>query len=55
MPINLNSLNNFQVVNNHVQLTANYLKTQKWCFKKITGTRFAAIFGLNKYNSPFKT
>ena len=23
--------------------------------KKITGTRFAAIFGLNKWNSPFKT
>ena len=23
--------------------------------KKITGTRLAAIFGLNKWNTPFKT
>ncbi|MDR0739575.1 MAG: YqaJ viral recombinase family protein [Mycoplasmataceae bacterium] len=55
MPINLNNLNNFKIENNRVVLTSRYLESQRWLFKKITGTRFGSIVNLNKYNTPFKT
>jgi predicted phage-related endonuclease len=54
MPINFQNLHNFKIEDNRVILHPTYLKNERWRFKKITGTRFAAIIGLNKYTSPFK-
>jgi hypothetical protein len=54
MPINFQSLNQFKIANNQVILNQDYLLKERKRFKKITGTKFAAIVGLNKYNSPFK-
>jgi hypothetical protein len=61
MPLVDKNLNNWEINGNSVCLSHEYLKkgldkNNKWGkFKKITGTRFSSIFGLSKYNSPFKT
>jgi predicted phage-related endonuclease len=55
MPLVEKNINNFNVTDNTVVLTEQYLKKQSFMFKKITGTRLSAVVGLNKYNSPFKT
>ena len=45
----------FIIENNCVKLTSNYLSINNKKFKKITGTRFSAILGHNKFQTPFKT
>lgn len=42
-----------KLINNQIRLDDVYVATKS--FKKITGSRFASILGLNKYTSPFKT
>jgi len=39
---------------NHFELSKDYMSKNSWRFKKITGTKFSAILGLGKFNSPFK-
>lgn len=41
-------MNNFNFVDNHIELTTLPKK-----FKKMTGTRFATVMGLNAWNTPF--
>jgi hypothetical protein len=55
MPLNLKNFNNFSIDGDVVRLNKDYLNKAFNYFKKITGTRFASIVGLSKYNSPFKT
>ncbi|MDR2636563.1 MAG: hypothetical protein LBB95_01755 [Mycoplasmataceae bacterium] len=61
MPLVEKNINNWKIVDDTVVLNDDYLKkgldkSNKWGkFKKITGTRLTSIFGLSKYNSPFKT
>ena len=45
----------FFIKNNHIYLSPEYVKNNKYRFKKITGTTFGSILGLNKYKSPLKT
>lgn len=54
MPLVKNSLSNFKIVDNHVELQSNYLKNSINYFKKITGSRFSSILGFSQYTSPFK-
>lgn len=45
----------FMLENNQLKLSSNYLLSNVNKFKKITGSRFASILGLNNFASPFKT
>lgn len=44
----------FSLVDNEIKLSDDYIKSNAFRFKKITGTRFASILNLNKYTSPVK-
>jgi hypothetical protein len=54
MPLIKDNLQNFEIVNNVVKLTTQYLKNKSYRFKKITGSRLASVLGVSKYDSPFK-
>ncbi len=45
----------FIIENDHIKLSSNYFNNNAKKFKKITGTRFSAILGCNKFQTPFKT
>ena len=45
----------FIIENNCFKLSNTYLTDNIKKFKKITGTRFSAILGYNKFQTPFKT
>jgi hypothetical protein len=55
MPLIEKNLNSFKVINDKIFLNKDYLSSNKSKFKKITGTRFSAVLGFNKYNTEFKT
>ncbi len=44
----------FEIKDDRIVLTPEYIEKNKWKFKKITGSRFAACLGYNKYTSPAK-
>lgn len=45
----------FYFENNCLKLSKEYFESNKFKFKKITGSRFSSVIGLNEYTSPFKT
>ena len=45
----------FFIKNNHIELSPEYIKNPKFSVKKITGTTFGSVLGLNKYKTPLKT
>lgn len=45
----------FFIKNNHIELSPEYIKDPKFSVKKITGTTFGSVLGLNKYKTPLKT
>ena len=45
----------FFIKNNHIELSPEYIKNPKFLVKKITGTTFGSVLGLNKYKTPLKT
>lgn len=45
----------FFVENNRIKLSPKYLEKTKPYFKKITGSRFANVLGINKFSSPVQT
>ena len=45
----------FFIKNNHIELSTEYIKDPKFSVKKITGTTFGSVLGLNKYKTPLKT
>ncbi|WEK82969.1 MAG: YqaJ viral recombinase family protein [Mycoplasma sp.] len=55
MPFIKNLNTDFVIKDNQIVLSREYLEKNAWRFKKITGTRFAAVLGLNKYSSPVQT
>jgi len=55
MPFTKNINKDFIIDQDRVRLTSEYLQNNQKFFKKITGTRLAAILGRNAYTSPFKT
>lgn len=44
----------FFIKDNRIYLSNEYVKNNTFKFKKITGTKFAAVLGLNQYTSPAK-
>lgn len=44
----------FFIKDNKIVLSDEYVKNNKFKFKKITGTKFGAVLGLNQYTSPVK-
>lgn len=44
----------FHLVDDHFELSPEYIKANSFKFKKITGTRLSSIIGRNKYTSPLK-
>lgn len=54
MPFNKELNKDFFVKEDCIQLSNDYLKSNSFRFKKITGTRLASVLGLSKFNSPFK-
>ncbi len=44
----------FYFEDNCLKLSKQYFESNKWKFKKITGSRFGSVIGLNEYCSPFK-
>lgn len=55
MPLIKKYLEDFTIENNQIKLTENYLKNNKFRFKKITGSRMASVLGLNEFSTPLKT
>lgn len=55
MPFKTKVNQDFTIENNRIVLNQEYFLKNKNKFKKITGSRFASILGLNKYSSPVKT
>lgn len=45
----------FYIKDNQIILTQSYIEKNRFRFKKITGSRFSSVLGLNEYTSPFKT
>ena len=45
----------FFIKNNHIELSPEYIKNPKFSVKKVTGTTFGSVLGLNKYKTPLKT
>ena len=45
----------FVIENNCIRLTDEYIKANKWRFKKATGSRFSGLIGKGEFSSPFKT
>lgn len=54
MPFVKQKNKDFHIKDNKIFLDHNYFEANKNKFKKITGSRFASIFEINKYTSPFK-
>lgn len=54
MPFVKNFKTDFKLENNQIILSDEYLEKNKAKFKKITGSRFAAVLNMNDFNSPVK-
>lgn len=55
MPFIKKNNEDFYIENNQIKLSKDYFEKNKLKFKKITGSRFSSVIGLNEYTSPFKT
>jgi hypothetical protein len=53
MPLEKEHCKESTIKNDQIVLSPEYIKKMSFRFKKITGTRFAAILGKSKYTSPF--
>ena len=45
----------FVIENNEIKLTPKYIEANKHKFKKITGSRFASVLGMNNFSTSVKT
>lgn len=45
----------FKIIDNCIKLTPDYITSNAKKFKKITGSRFASVLGINKYTTPVLT
>lgn len=44
----------FYLEEDHIVLDKQYLQSNRWRFKKATGSRFSGLLGKSKFNTPFK-